>query len=78
MQFTHEIEKDHTLPFLDVKLIRKEQHVDTTVYRKPTTLNVYLHWHSVSPKTKEGQYLKVNDSKSIRNMFNDKYVTVIT
>ena len=51
IQFTHEIEKDCTLPSLDVKLIRKEQHVDTTVYRKPTTSNIYLHWHSFAPKS---------------------------
>ena len=44
IQFTHEIEKDHTLPFLNVKLFWNEQHVDTTVYRKPTTSNIYLHW----------------------------------
>ena len=73
IQFTHEIEKDCTLPFLDVKLIRKEQHVDTTVYRKPTTSNIYLHWHSFAPKSWKISTLKSMILRAYKICSNDVY-----
>ena len=37
IRFTHEVEEDHSLPFLDVLVQRSEEgKLDTGVYRKPT------------------------------------------
>jgi hypothetical protein len=51
IKFTHETEKDGQIPFLDV-LLKKNQDgtIETTVYRKPTNNNVYIHWNSYAPK----------------------------
>ena len=34
--FTHEIEKDNVLPFLDIKVINKNSKLEFDIYRKPT------------------------------------------
>ena len=50
IQFTYEQESaDQKLPFLDVLLIRDNK-IETTVYKKPTTNDIYLHWNSFTPK----------------------------
>ena len=38
--FTYKVEKDRKLPFLDVLLIKKENNIVTTVYRKATTSDI--------------------------------------
>ena len=51
IKFTHETEKDGQIPFLDVLLKRKQDGmIETTIYRKPTNNNVYIHWQSYAPK----------------------------
>jgi len=42
IKFTTEHEKDNELPFLDVKIIRKENRYFTTQYFKPTDTSLYL------------------------------------
>ena len=55
IKFTMEIEKDKQLPFLDVLLERDDQGISTTVYRKKTHTDQYLHWESNhSNSTKRG------------------------
>ena len=50
IQFTVEIEKDGSLPFLDILLRQKDDgSLDTMVYRKPTHTNHYLNFHSHHP-----------------------------
>jgi len=51
IKFTFEIENNDSISFLDVKLIRKLNHIETTVYRKPTHNDIYLHWDSFAPAT---------------------------
>ena len=51
IEFTYEIENDGKLPFLDVLLISKDYKVETTVYRKSTNNDIYLHWNLFSPTT---------------------------
>ena len=46
IQFTREVEEDGKLPFLDVEVTRNGDKLKTTVYRKPTSSNVYLHYDS--------------------------------
>ena len=36
IKFTFEIEKDNTIPFLDILIIRKPEKIETAVYRKKT------------------------------------------
>ena len=43
IKFTFEKEVNKTLPFLDVLFIRKSDHIHTTVYRKETSNDLYLH-----------------------------------
>lgn len=36
---------------MDVKVIRDGQNIETTVYCKPTSSGIYLHWVSYTPKS---------------------------
>ena len=50
IQFTLELEKDGSLPFLDTHLRRKvDGTLDVTVYRKPTHTDRYLNFRSHHP-----------------------------
>ena len=51
IKFTHEVEKDCKLPFLDVLLIKKGNNIITTIYRKATTNDIYLNWKLFAPTT---------------------------
>ena len=51
IQFTKEIEKDNQLTFLDVKLQRSDNIIQTSVYHKETNTGVYINWLSHSPRT---------------------------
>ena len=42
IRFTHEVEKNGVLPFLDVLVEQKEGKIHTSVYRKATHSNLYL------------------------------------
>jgi len=48
-RFTHEKESNHSLPFLDVLVERRDSEYLTSVYRKPTFTGQYLSWNSFSP-----------------------------
>ncbi|XP_046330471.2 uncharacterized protein LOC124114002 [Haliotis rufescens] len=54
--FTIEIEKDNRLPFLDVLVSRSPTNrIQTSVYRKPTHTDQYIHFNSNHPlRTKTG------------------------
>lgn len=55
IQFTFELESDGYLPFMDLGIHRKDDGFTTTVYRKPTHTDVYIHRRSHHPTTiKEG------------------------
>jgi hypothetical protein len=46
IKFTIETETNNELAFLDLKVIRKNSRLETTVYRKPTHSNRYLNFRS--------------------------------
>ena len=51
IKFTHEIEKEGQIAFLDVLLMKEENgSIQTAVYRKPTNNSIYIHWDSYAPK----------------------------
>ena len=50
IQFTHEIEENGKIPFLDVDMQRSENNkLRLNVYRKKTCSNIYIHWKSFAP-----------------------------
>ena len=51
IQFTYETETDNRIPFLDVMIERKNDHLETSVYRKKTNTNIYMNWNSHSPRS---------------------------
>jgi hypothetical protein len=51
IKFTYELETDNKIAFLDVMLMRQQGEIETTVYRKPTSNDIYIHWQSVAPKS---------------------------
>ena len=51
IKFTHEVENEQQIAFLDVLLTKEENgKVQTSVYRKPTNNSIYIHWQSYAPK----------------------------
>ena len=51
IQFTYDLERDRKIAFLDVLLERNNNNIlETSVYRKETNNNMYINWHSYSPK----------------------------
>ena len=51
IKFTFEEEKDNKISFLDDLILRNGSSIETTVKRKITHNDVYLHWDSFSPKS---------------------------
>ena len=51
IKFTHEVEKDGKIAFLDVLLTkRRDGNIETSVYRKPTNNNIYINWNAYGPR----------------------------
>ena len=64
--FTVEIEKDRSLPFLDVQITRNANNtLRTTIYQTPTHTNQYLQFDSYHPR-----HYKLAVAKSIFNKMN--------
>ena len=51
IKFTTEIEKDNTIPFLDILIRRKQGKIETAVYKKKTCTDLYMNWYSFAPKS---------------------------
>ena len=49
VKFSYEQENNKRLPFLDDLFIRDDEKINTTVFRKDTYNDLYLHWDSFSP-----------------------------
>ena len=51
INFTHEIEKDNIISFLDVKIKKQiDGSFITEVFRKETDTNIYINWNSFAPR----------------------------
>ena len=61
-----ENENNNQLPFLDVLFNRNGTHLDTTVYRKDTHIDLYLHWDAFTPISWK--------RKSLRTLVNKAYL----
>jgi len=64
---------DNCIPFLNVRLIKNNQDIDTTVYRKPTNNDIYLHWNSFTPKSWRIGTLKTLLLRAYKICSNSKY-----
>ena len=52
IQFTYEIEQNNQLPFLDILLNRQDDgSILTSVFRKSTHMDLYLHFNSHHPQS---------------------------
>ena len=52
IKFTHETENERRIAFLDVTIHRTPNNTsETSVYRKPTDNNIFMNWHSHSPRS---------------------------
>ena len=51
IKFTFEEDKDNKILFLDVLILRNGSSIETTVYRKFTHNDVYLHWNPFPPNS---------------------------
>ena len=51
IKFTHEVEENQSIPFLDVLISRYPQHgtFETTIYRKATFTGLMINWNSFVP-----------------------------
>ena len=70
IQFICELEYQNKLSFLDVLLIRSGTKIETTVYRKSTSNEIYLNWGSFALVTwKRG---------TLKTLFNRAYIGYFT
>ena len=74
VKFTMEIGQNSTIPFLDVLLIRIQQKIHTTVYRKNTSTNLYIHWISFPPNNWKWGTLKTLVSRAYKTCWTDEYL----
>lgn len=48
-KFTHELEQQNKIPFLDIMIIRHPNHLEFNIYRKATDTNNYIPSNSFQP-----------------------------
>ena len=51
ISFTYEQETNGKITFLDILILRNVNSFETTVHRKSTPNDIYLHWESFAPNT---------------------------
>ena len=57
--FTYEQECYGMISFLNVLIVSKNNTIETTVYRKQTQNDIYLHWKSFTPEAWKRGTLKI-------------------
>ena len=53
LQFTMEIEKHNTIPYLDIKIIKNKNQIITNWYAKPTSSGRIMNYFSSQPKNQK-------------------------
>ena len=64
IRFTYEQENNNRLPFLDILFIGDDEKINTTVFRKDTHNDLYLHWDTFSPINWKREILKLLISRA--------------
>ena len=66
IKFIYEVEHNSKISFLDVLLMRCNGKLDTTVFRKETNNDIYVHWGSFAPMTgKKGTWKNYTVQKHV-------------
>ena len=60
IEFTYELEENGKINILDIMLIRTNDTLQTTIYRKSTHNCVYFHWNSFAPRIWKRGTLRTN------------------
>jgi hypothetical protein len=76
IRFTIEYENNECLPFLDLLIIRRNNKFDTTVYRKPTTTNLYLLYDSNQARKYKLGLIKSLYVRSLRLCSDETYLKI--
>ena len=66
--------KNGKLPFLDVLAICKDYEAETTLYRKSTSNDIYLHWQSFPPTMWKRGALKIIVSRAFNVCSNNQHL----
>ena len=66
IQFTMELEEDRKLPFLDVMVTRHDDRLSTSVYRKKTHTDRYIHFSSNHHDRVKRRVIQCLRSRAIR------------
>ena len=74
IKFTFEIEKDNTIPFLDILIIGKPGKIETTVYRKKKCTDLYMNWYSFAPQSWKWGTLQTLVQRAHVNCSTEKYL----
>ncbi len=69
--FTMEKEEDSKLPFLDILLARGDHELSTSVYRKPTHSDRYIHPAANLPNSVMGSVINTMRTRALRYCSND-------
>ena len=74
IKFTYEKESLYKIPFLDVLITRENGKLETQVYRKPTSTNIYLNWNSYAPRAWKITTVKSLVSRALMISSTDEYL----
>ena len=74
IEFTYEMEENGKIAFLDVLIIRNNNTLKTTVYRKKTHNGDYLHWKYFAPPTWKRSTLRSIITRTYRICSTQKYL----
>ena len=74
IEFTYEMEENGKITFLDVLIIRNNNTLKTTVYRKKTHNGVYLYWKFFAPPTWKRSTLRSIITRAYRIFSTQKYL----
>ena len=64
VKWTYELEEDNKLAIFDILLIKDKDKLETTVYRKETSTNRYIHWTSAQSPYREDKHHKNSQESS--------------
>ena len=73
IQFTYQTENNNSISFLDIELLRVGENNETRVFRKPTNIDLYIHWQSFAPLQWKHSTLKTTIYRSYIVCSNEKH-----
>ena len=74
VKFTFEEEIVREIPFLDTLLVWNNHYIDTAVYRKKISTNIYLNWNSFGPNSWKWGTLRTVATRAFEICSIDKFL----